>query len=70
MPEAKSGDSGQTALALLLAQKPWIVPVPGKRCLDRLSENFGAIALGLTPVDLREVDEAVASIGVQRARYP
>ncbi len=60
----------QIALAWLLAQKPWIVPIPGTRKLERLDENIGAVAVELTPDDLREIDSAAAKITVQGARYP
>jgi len=61
---------GQLALAWLLAQRPWIVPIPGTRRLERLDENLGAAGLDLTPEDLAELDEASASIQVQGDRYP
>jgi aryl-alcohol dehydrogenase-like predicted oxidoreductase len=54
----------------LLAQKPWIVPIPGTRKLERLEENIGAASVELTPDDLRQIDGAVSSITVQGARYP
>ena len=60
----------QIALDWLLAQKPWIVPIPGTTKLHRLEENIGAAALGLTPNDLREIDTALAKIPVQGERYP
>ncbi|NVO12552.1 MAG: aldo/keto reductase [Rhodoplanes sp.] len=60
----------QVALAWLLAQKPWIVPIPGTRKLSRLDENMGAAALVLTADDLREIDAAAANIPVQGDRYP
>jgi len=60
----------QIALAWLLAQKPWIVPIPGTTRLTRLEENLGAASLALTPQDLREIDEAAAKIEVQGERYP
>jgi len=66
----KNATPAQIALAWLLAQKPWIVPIPGTTKLQRLEENVGAVALELTPGDLREIDEAVAKITVQGARYP
>src|ERR1700756_5578944 len=62
--------SAQIALAWLLAQKPWIVPIPGTTKLERLEENIGAVAIELTPDDLRELDAATAKITVQGARYP
>ena len=60
----------QIALAWLLAQKPWIVPIPGTTKLNRLDENMGAIAVELTPDDLRDIESAAAKITVQGARYP
>ena len=66
----KNATSAQIALAWLLAQKPWIVPIPGTTKLERLEENMGAIAIELTADDLRELDVATAKITVQGARYP
>ena len=60
----------QIALAWLLAQKPWIAPIPGTTKLQRLQENLGAIDVELTAEDLREIDRAAESISVQGARYP
>ena len=60
----------QLALAWLLAQKPWIVPIPGTTKLHRMEENIGAAALGLSPDDLREIDSAASKITVQGGRYP
>ena len=60
----------QVALAWLLAQKPWIVPIPGTTKLHRLEENIGAVNLQLTPEDLREIDEAAQKIQIQGDRYP
>ena len=60
----------QIALAWLLAQKPWIVPIPGTTKLNRLEENIGAAAIELTADDLREIDGAASNITVQGARYP
>jgi aryl-alcohol dehydrogenase-like predicted oxidoreductase len=60
----------QIALAWLLAQKPWIVPIPGTRRLQRLEENLGAADVELTASDLAEIDAATARIKVQGARYP
>ncbi|QSV45737.1 aldo/keto reductase [Geobacter benzoatilyticus] len=60
----------QIALAWLLAQKPWIVPIPGTTKLDRLDENIGAVSVELTAEDLREIDSAAAQIKVQGERYP
>lgn len=66
----KNATPAQIALAWLLAQKPWIVPIPGTRKLSRLEENMGAIAVELTADDLREIDSAASQITVQGARYP
>lgn len=60
----------QVALAWILAQKPWIVPIPGTRKLERLEENLGAAFFELTTEDLEEIDKAVAKIPFQGARYP
>ncbi|MBK9090269.1 MAG: aldo/keto reductase [Holophagales bacterium] len=64
--EARKATPAQIALAWLLARKPWIVPIPGTRKLERLDENLGAAALHLTPDDLREIDEASAHEGRRR----
>jgi aryl-alcohol dehydrogenase-like predicted oxidoreductase len=66
----KNATPAQIALAWLLAQKPWIVPIPGTRKLERLEENLGAAAVELTSDDLREMDEVAAKIKVQGARLP
>jgi aryl-alcohol dehydrogenase-like predicted oxidoreductase len=66
----KKATPAQIALAWLLAQKPWIVPIPGTTKLHRLDENIGAIAVELTPDDLREIESAASKITVQGARYP
>ena len=66
----KSATPAQIALAWLLAQKPWIVPIPGTTKLHRLDENIGALAVELMPEDLREIDSAASKITVQGARYP
>ena len=66
----KKATPAQIALAWLLAQKPWIVPIPGTTKLHRLEENIGAVAIELTPEDLRQIDGAVSKIPVQGARYP
>ena len=66
----KQATSAQIAIAWLLAQKPWIVPIPGTTKLHRLEENIGATAVELTSDDLREIDSAVSKITVQGARYP
>jgi aryl-alcohol dehydrogenase-like predicted oxidoreductase len=68
--ERKKATPAQIALAWLLAQKPWIVPIPGTTKLERLEENIGAVAVELTPDDLREIDSAASKITVQGARYP
>jgi aryl-alcohol dehydrogenase-like predicted oxidoreductase len=68
--ERKNATPAQIALAWLLAQKPWIVPIPGTTKLHRLDENIGAAAVELTPDDLREIDRAASEITVQGARYP
>jgi aryl-alcohol dehydrogenase-like predicted oxidoreductase len=66
----KKGTPAQIALAWLLAQKPWIVPIPGTTKLHRLEENIGATAIELTSEDLQEIDGAASKINVQGARYP
>lgn len=66
----KAATPAQIALAWLLAQKPWIVPIPGTTKLARLEENIGAAAIALTPDDLGEIDTAAAKIAVAGARYP
>jgi aryl-alcohol dehydrogenase-like predicted oxidoreductase len=66
----KHATAAQIALAWLLAQKPWIVPIPGTTKLHRLEENIGAAAIELTPEDLRQIDDAAAKIPVQGERYP
>jgi aryl-alcohol dehydrogenase-like predicted oxidoreductase len=68
--ERKKAAPAQIALAWLLAQRPWIVPIPGTSKLTRLEENIGAVAVELTPEDLREIDSSAAKITVQGARYP
>jgi aryl-alcohol dehydrogenase-like predicted oxidoreductase len=68
--EQKEATPAQIALAWLLAQKPWIVPIPGSRKLERLEENLGAAAIELTSDDLREIESAASEITVQGARYP
>ncbi len=69
MAAAKGATKAQIALAWLLAQKPWVVPIPGTTKLHRLEENLGAASLALTPGDLHEIEVAVARITVQGARY-
>ena len=66
----KKTTPAQIALAWLLAQKPWIVPIPGTTKLHRLEENIGAAAIELTANDLREIDSDASNITVQGARYP
>lgn len=66
----KAATPAQIALAWLLAQKPWIVPIPGTRKLERLEENLGAASLELSPQELQDIDRAAAAIQVQGARYP
>jgi aryl-alcohol dehydrogenase-like predicted oxidoreductase len=68
--ERKRATPAQIALAWLLAQRPWIVPIPGTTKPERLKENVGAVAIELTPDDLREVDRAASHITIQGARYP
>src|SRR5579864_444884 len=68
--QRKKATPAQIALAWLLAQKPWIVPIPGTTKLKRLEENIGAVDVDLTPDDLREIDEAASQIDVQGDRYP
>jgi len=68
--EQKGATPAQVALAWLLAQKPWIVPIPGSRKLARLDENIGALAIELKPDDLREIKSAISKITVQGDRYP
>ena len=68
--EQKKATKAQIALAWLLAQKPWIVPIPGTTKLHRLEENLGAANVALTAGDLKEIDEAVSAINVQGDRYP
>jgi aryl-alcohol dehydrogenase-like predicted oxidoreductase len=68
--EGKKATAAQIALAWLLAQKPWIVPIPGTTKLHRLVENIGAAAIDLTPGDLHEIDRAATKITVRGARYP
>jgi aryl-alcohol dehydrogenase-like predicted oxidoreductase len=67
---AKRATPAQIALAWLLAQKPWIVPIPGTRRLERLDENLGAGAVELTADDLAEINTAAAAITVEGDRYP
>jgi len=66
----KKATPAQITLAWLLAQKPWIIPIPGTTKVARLEENIGAVSVQLTSGDLREIDNAVSKITVQGARYP
>jgi aryl-alcohol dehydrogenase-like predicted oxidoreductase len=66
----KNATPAQIVLAWLLAQKPWIVPIPGTTKLNRLEENIGAVSIQLTPEDLRDIDGAASKIQVEGARYP
>jgi aryl-alcohol dehydrogenase-like predicted oxidoreductase len=68
--ERKKATPAQIALAWLLAQKPWIVPIPGTTKLDRLDENIGAVSVELTPGDLGDIENAASKITVEGARYP
>jgi aryl-alcohol dehydrogenase-like predicted oxidoreductase len=68
--ERKKATPAQIALAWVLAQKPWIVPIPGTTKLHRLDENIGALAIELSPADLREIEDAASKIPVQGDRYP
>ena len=68
--QRKKATPAQIALAWLLAQKPWIVPIPGTTKLHRLDENIGAVSVELTPGDLSDIDRAASKITVHGARYP
>jgi aryl-alcohol dehydrogenase-like predicted oxidoreductase len=68
--ERKKATPAQIALAWLLAQQPWIVPIPGTTKLHRLEENIGAVSIELTGDDLREIDNAASNIPIEGARYP
>jgi aryl-alcohol dehydrogenase-like predicted oxidoreductase len=70
LAEQKKVTPAQIALAWLLAQKPWIVPIPGTTKVARLEENLGAVSVNLTSHDLREIESAVSKITVKGARYP
>ncbi len=70
MAESKNATPAQVALAWLLAQKPWIVPIPGTRKVERLDENLGGGALARTADDLGQIARATAAIEVLGARYP
>ena len=68
--KSKNATPAQVALAWLLAQRPWIVPIPGTTKPHRLEENLGGAALELTPDDLRQIQSAASKITVEGARYP
>ncbi|MBW8746028.1 MAG: aldo/keto reductase, partial [Acidobacteria bacterium] len=68
--ESRNATRAQIALAWLLAQKPWIVPIPGTTKLHRLEENLGGANITLTGGDLKQIDEALAGIEVLGERYP
>jgi aryl-alcohol dehydrogenase-like predicted oxidoreductase len=68
--QRKNATPAQIALAWLLAQKPWIVPIPGTTKLSRLEENIGAVSVELTPQDLKDIDSAASQIKVEGNRYP
>jgi len=68
--QRKKATPAQIALAWLLAQKPWIVPIQGTTKLARLDENIGSVAVELTPDDLREIESAASKIKVEGTRYP
>jgi aryl-alcohol dehydrogenase-like predicted oxidoreductase len=68
--KSKNATPAQLALAWLLAQKPWIVPIPGTTKLSRLEENLGGADIELTAQDLRVIEEAASGVVVQGARYP
>ena len=68
--ERKHATPAQIAIAWLLAQKPWIAPIPGTKRLERLDENLGAASVQLNGEDLREIDRAAAQIEVRGERYP
>ena len=68
--EQKGATPAQIALAWLLGQQPWIVPIPGTRKLHRLDENIGSLAVEFTPEDLKEIARAISEITVLGDRYP
>ncbi|HEY1897356.1 MAG TPA: aldo/keto reductase, partial [Terracidiphilus sp.] len=68
--EGKDATPAQIALAWLLAQKPWIVPIPGTTKLHRLEENFRAVSIELSKDDLQQIENAASHIKVEGARYP
>jgi aryl-alcohol dehydrogenase-like predicted oxidoreductase len=68
--DQKQATPAQIALAWLIAQKPWIVPIPGTTKMERLRENVGAVAVELTDADLHQIDDAASTITIEGARYP
>ncbi len=68
--QKKNATPAQISLAWLLAQKPWIVPIPGTTKLSRLEENLGSASVALTPEDLNEIESAACKIVIEGARYP
>jgi aryl-alcohol dehydrogenase-like predicted oxidoreductase len=68
--DQKGATPAQIALAWLLAQKPWIAPIPGTTKLNRLEENIGAALVELTPDDFKQINDAAATIKVEGNRYP
>jgi len=70
LAKTKNATPAQLALAWLLAQKPWIVPIPGTTKLTRLEENLGSVKINLSANDLRDIEAAAAGVTVQGARYP
>jgi aryl-alcohol dehydrogenase-like predicted oxidoreductase len=70
MAAKKNATPAQISLAWLLAQKPWIVPIPGTRKLERLEENIGSAEVKLTSDDLRDIESAASKIKIEGARYP
>ena len=70
MAQKKRATPAQIALAWLLAQKPWIVPIPGTKKIERLEENLAAVDVELTTADLRDIDEAASKIRVKGERLP
>ena len=70
MAQRKKATPAQIALAWVLAQKPWLAPIPGTTKLHRLDENLGALSVELTPDDLRDIEGASSKIKVKGARYP
>jgi aryl-alcohol dehydrogenase-like predicted oxidoreductase len=68
--QEKQATPAQIALAWLLAQKPWIVPIPGTTKIHRLEENLGAVEIELTENDLAQIEDAASKIEIEGARYP